>query len=245
MQHPWEIEWRDYYEILQLSPSADEDVISWTCKKLRSKYHTDRESGDEVKIRLVNEAYAVLSEPQQRKLYDAAYKQKQSQNQKAAELLQTEQQLRAAAEQAKQQESQRRKELEQELNQLRNANTQTTASSTHQAPGNAFTAHGYDLSGDWISSEGYLHRIWQTGKQLRVQGIDAYGRVFSDGAGQIEGQNVRWRYQTLPIQTPPYGLMVHQGEVTVQLSLNGGTLQGQASNFSLGQTVSINFRRQS
>ena len=62
----------DYYEILQVSPSAHPDVIQAAYRRLALLYHPDRNpSEDAVRIMAqLNEAYAVLSDPEQRAQYD-------------------------------------------------------------------------------------------------------------------------------------------------------------------------------
>ena len=64
---------RDYYEVLGVSKSADEGTIKKAYRKLAKKYHPDSNNGDpqaEQKFKEVSEAYAVLSDPEKRKLYD-------------------------------------------------------------------------------------------------------------------------------------------------------------------------------
>lgn len=63
---------RDYYEVLGLSKGASDDEIKKAYKKLARKYHPDvnKESDAEDKFKEVNEAYQVLSDPQQKQTYD-------------------------------------------------------------------------------------------------------------------------------------------------------------------------------
>ncbi len=64
---------RDYYEVLGLSKGASEDEIKKAFRKLAMKYHPDKNPGDkkaEDKFKEVNEAYAVLSDPEQKSKYD-------------------------------------------------------------------------------------------------------------------------------------------------------------------------------
>ena len=65
---------RDYYDILGLSSGASETEIKKAYRKLAKKYHPDVNPDDkaaEEKFKEVTEAYAVLSDPQKRKQYDA------------------------------------------------------------------------------------------------------------------------------------------------------------------------------
>jgi len=62
----------DYYEVLQVFPNADTNVIQAAYKRLALKYHPDRnhDPGAHEKMRLLNEAYETLSEPERRRAYD-------------------------------------------------------------------------------------------------------------------------------------------------------------------------------
>lgn len=61
---------KDYYAILGVPKSASEDDIKKAFRKLASKYHPDREGGDEAKFKEAKEAYEVLSDVQKRAAYD-------------------------------------------------------------------------------------------------------------------------------------------------------------------------------
>lgn len=64
---------RDYYEVLGIEKSADQDTIKKAYRKLAVKYHPDRNPGDkeaEEKFKEATEAYEVLSDEQKRPLYD-------------------------------------------------------------------------------------------------------------------------------------------------------------------------------
>ncbi|MBE6537871.1 MAG: molecular chaperone DnaJ [Ruminococcaceae bacterium] len=64
---------RDYYEVLGLDKSADEASIKKAYRSLAKKYHPDLNPGDTVaeeKFKEVNEAYAVLSDAEQKAKYD-------------------------------------------------------------------------------------------------------------------------------------------------------------------------------
>lgn len=64
---------KDYYEILGVDRSADEQTIKKAYRKLAKKYHPDTNKGNaqaEAKFKEATEAYAVLSNPEKRKEYD-------------------------------------------------------------------------------------------------------------------------------------------------------------------------------
>lgn len=65
---------RDYYEVLQLSPNADSETISRVYRILVKRYHPDnQETSNTGKFNEVTEAYRVLSDPEQRAGYDVHY----------------------------------------------------------------------------------------------------------------------------------------------------------------------------
>jgi hypothetical protein len=76
----------DYYKLLGVLPNATTDEIKKAYRQLALKYHPDRNPGDknsEAFFKRVNQAYAVLSDPEERESYNWDYKksQKTSSNQ--------------------------------------------------------------------------------------------------------------------------------------------------------------------
>ncbi len=63
---------RDYYDILGVAKTADEQEIKSAFRKLAKKYHPDvnKNSEAEAKFKEIGEAYAVLSDPQKKQSYD-------------------------------------------------------------------------------------------------------------------------------------------------------------------------------
>ncbi len=62
-----------YYEILEVAQNADKSTIKKAYRAMAKKYHPDKNPGDaeaEHNFKLCNEAYQVLSDDQQRSIYD-------------------------------------------------------------------------------------------------------------------------------------------------------------------------------
>jgi DnaJ-class molecular chaperone len=60
----------DYYAALGISPSASQDEIKIAYRRLAIQHHPDKQ-GDVTKFKEVNEANAVLGDPEKRQAYDS------------------------------------------------------------------------------------------------------------------------------------------------------------------------------
>ena len=58
----------NYYQILGIPTNSGDLEIKSAYRKLAMLYHPDRETGDEKKFKLLNEAYKVLSDESKKKL---------------------------------------------------------------------------------------------------------------------------------------------------------------------------------
>lgn len=66
----------DYYEVLQVSTSAEPETISRVFRLLAQRFHPDnQETGNEDRFRVILEAYTVLSDPEKRARYDIVHEQ--------------------------------------------------------------------------------------------------------------------------------------------------------------------------
>ena len=66
----------DYYETLQVSPTADPETIQCVYRHFAKHFHPDnQETGNASRFRLIHEAYTVLRDPDLRTQYDISHRQ--------------------------------------------------------------------------------------------------------------------------------------------------------------------------
>lgn len=66
----------DYYDLLQVSSSAEPETIHRVYRLLAQRYHPDnQETGNETRFRELHQAYSILSDPEKRAQYDVGYHQ--------------------------------------------------------------------------------------------------------------------------------------------------------------------------
>ena len=73
-----------FYEVLEVSENASEEIIEKAYKVLAKKYHPDlqkdsQKKNAEEKMKIINEAYEVLGDSEKRKAYDARLAQEREQ----------------------------------------------------------------------------------------------------------------------------------------------------------------------
>ncbi len=67
----------DYYEVLQVSTSAEPETINRVYRLLAQRFHPDnQQTGNESRFRTILEAYSVLSDPEKRARYDVMHQQR-------------------------------------------------------------------------------------------------------------------------------------------------------------------------
>lgn len=66
---------KTFYDVLQVSPNADSEIIKAAYLSLAQRYHPDKNPGNpdaEKYLKIINRAHEVLSDPVKRAGYDAA-----------------------------------------------------------------------------------------------------------------------------------------------------------------------------
>ncbi|MBL1263838.1 J domain-containing protein [Methylomicrobium sp. RS1] len=72
-------EFKDFYEILEISPNANSDTIDRVFRYLAQRYHPDiQETGDSHRFADIVQAHETLRNPEQRARYDIEYRKQRS-----------------------------------------------------------------------------------------------------------------------------------------------------------------------
>ena len=78
MKENWETHWKDYYKILQVHPSAEQEVVKAAHDRLARKYHPDvnKEPIAHERMKDINEGFEILSNLEKRQRYHLVWLQK-------------------------------------------------------------------------------------------------------------------------------------------------------------------------
>lgn len=83
---------KTYYDILEINRNASPEIIKKAYTTLAKKYHPDLQEGAfkkeyEEKLKLINEAYEVLSDEEKKKVYDVELESQEKNNEKMYDTL--------------------------------------------------------------------------------------------------------------------------------------------------------------
>jgi len=71
----------DYYEVLQISPNADQETVYRVYRVQAQRFHPDnKETGDAAAFRLISDAYQLLGDPKKRADYDVQHRNSRHQD---------------------------------------------------------------------------------------------------------------------------------------------------------------------
>lgn len=109
---------QDLYQILQIDPAAEQEVVQAAFKRLALKYHPDKNPSPDANRRMqeLNDAYDVISDPVQRAAYDRERQEKLTAQRQAEEeaRFRAEAQRRAEASQLRREQEAARRKAENE-----------------------------------------------------------------------------------------------------------------------------------
>ncbi|CAN5356423.1 hypothetical protein BH23CHL1_BH23CHL1_14580 [soil metagenome] len=80
----WARQWVDYYEALGVSPKATPNVIKAAYRAMALDFHPDRNPDDAERMKRINIAHDVLSDPECRRRYDIAYEARKHSSDRSA-----------------------------------------------------------------------------------------------------------------------------------------------------------------
>jgi curved DNA-binding protein CbpA len=149
---------KNYYQILQVDPSAEQEVIEAAWKRLRVKYHPDKNNSSldsTLKAQDINEAYAILSDPAKRVQYDyerAAYNTSYEDTYKNEEAEESRPYPDTERARQRAERMRRRKEkFERERDAEREREAKNQRSPVDQSRSGSGTDGAGDSSGNWLS----------------------------------------------------------------------------------------------
>lgn len=94
-----------------------------------------------------------------------------------------------------------------------------------------------DLTGIWISNEGYAYQISQVGPRVQFVGVDASGQPVAAGSGQIHGNSLAIRFTTTDPESPT-------GSGNFTISAGAHRLQGSVNYQPSGVVQALVLNRQ-
>ncbi len=104
-------------------------------------------------------------------------------------------------------------------------------------PAGATARNTKDLSGIWVSNEGYAYQISQVGPRIQFVGVDALGQPVAAGSGQIQGETLAIRFTTTDPESPT-------GAGNFKISAGADRLQGSVSYQPSGVVQALVLKRQ-
>lgn len=94
-----------------------------------------------------------------------------------------------------------------------------------------------DLTGIWISNEGYAYQIQQVGTRIQFVGVDALGQPVAAGSGQVQGKALAIRFTTTDPESPT-------GSGNFTISDHAHRLQGSVNYQPSGVVQTLVLNRQ-
>ncbi len=202
---------RNYYEILEVSPNASPDEIKTAFRKLARRYHPDVNPGDltaEEKFKDINEAYEVLSDEEKRSQYNEFNRYVQQKSKKKSSFNRNGNSATADYSQVK--------DFNSFVEQMRNGRTNTRSNTATQEspririnntegyrPGTTKTTKVVNPRSDTVRPRDIearlnlpLEKAYQGGKE-RIRLEDGRSLEVEMPPGMIDGQKIRLKGQGL------------------------------------------------
>lgn len=257
-------EQKNYYDILEISPSASVDEIKSTYRKLARKYHPDvaGDSGAE-KFKEVREAYETLSDETKRKRYDIlrgifSYNKTTSDNaarreaQKAYRQTEQQEEVFKSQNQYSQKSTDNKTQQKQEENKKEDDAFQNifkdimngfhNASQKQNKKKTARPVNGTDITTDVIiSMEEALNGVSKTVNILSSQECsNCHGRVFANGMNcpVCDGTGVESQHKKITVKIPAN--IKPNSKIRIPSEGNPGTNGGKNGDLYLNVVIENN-----